>query len=342
MLTSQSCRNAAAALLGVALAVFGLTARAEIEPQNASFTLMEENDAFAGPDRHYTQGIKLSYFHAEGHLPFGLSKVVDWLPEWGFRESVGRVGYDVGQMFYTPGDKLTATVVTNDRPYAGWLYAGLILQRRGIGWWEKPMLESLELELGVVGPWSLAQETQDFGHKILKFGNAQGWANQLPNEPGLLLKYSRWLRLPVARAAFFESDFIPHGGVSLGNINTSLRLGGMWRVGVRLPDDFGTQNIESLQTAAGSYPRNGRPGWGGYVFAGAEGRAVAYNEFLDGSVFHTSHSVAKEAFVGDFQCGAVLVLHHVEIGYLHTFRSKEFVKQTTDDSFGSIYFRVRF
>jgi len=50
-------------------------------------------------------------------------------------------------------------------------------------------------------------------------------------------------------------------------------------------------------------------GW--YVFAGAEGRVVAHNIFLDGNSFATSQSVPKKTLVADFQIGAAIILYGV-------------------------------
>jgi hypothetical protein len=296
----------------------------------------------AGTDRHYTQGIRLSYFNSEDQFPLVGSNVVRLLPGWGFCESVARVGYSLGQSIYTPADVRSIVLVPGDRPYAGWLYAGMILQRRGPGWWNQPMLESLELDFGVVGPWSLGEQAQQFAHEVLGFGRAHGWDNQLHNEPGVLLKYARSVRLNTGRISCLESELIPQAGFSLGNINTSVRLGATARVGVRLPDDFGVQTIDDLQTSAGSVPTGGRPGWGGYLFASAEGRAVGYNEFLDGNVLYSSHQVSREPLVAEYRFGAVLVLHHLEMGYIHVVRSREFAGQNSLDAFGSIQVRVRF
>ena len=119
------------------LAVLGccngaLTAFGQVTNQGPVFTVLEENDLVVRTDRHYTQGIKLAYFQADGDLPWGAKQFYGWLPDWGFTEHVGKFGYAVGQNMFTPADISTPELLPDDRPYAGWLYAGFILHRRGV------------------------------------------------------------------------------------------------------------------------------------------------------------------------------------------------------------------
>src|SRR3546814_3930883 len=68
---------------------------------------------------------------------------------------------------YTPEDGTRTDLVTDDRPYAGLLYAGVAWNRR-----LRPtdasyeVLDVRELTLGVIGPWSLARESQDLVHDV--------------------------------------------------------------------------------------------------------------------------------------------------------------------------------
>ncbi len=170
--------------------VLGLHCVANAEPgrQGAVFTVIEENDLVVDTDRHYTQGIKLSYLHEDGYLPLGSGWLNDALPKPGLVPEAAKFGYSIGQNIYTPGNINTQQLLANDRPYAGWLYLGFILQRRGKSFGDHPTLEDIELELGVVGPASLADRAQTWVHEIRGSGKPLGWEHQLKNEPGLRLK----------------------------------------------------------------------------------------------------------------------------------------------------------
>lgn len=90
-------------------------------------------------------------------------------PDWALRgarlfplfpkEGAVRIGYALGQDMYTPKDISLRNPPLDDQPYAGWLYgsAGLIAETGR-------QLDQLELTVGMVGPASLAEETQKRVH----------------------------------------------------------------------------------------------------------------------------------------------------------------------------------
>src|SRR5882724_3597663 len=94
-------------------------------------SLTWENDATFGTDRHYTQGARISYYSSDDALPKWLRRLSDGLPAIGLDVQARKFGLAVGQEIYTPEDLQTASAITTDRPYAGWLYTRLSLQRRG-------------------------------------------------------------------------------------------------------------------------------------------------------------------------------------------------------------------
>jgi hypothetical protein len=339
-----SSKRTAAFAFGLAISVFNSNSlRAQSYDQGPIFSVIEENDLVVKTDRHYTQGIKLSYLHADGFLPGWSTNFYEDLPEFGFEKAVGKFGYEIGQNIYTPADLQSSQLLRNDRPYGGYLYIGAILQRRGSNWLQRPFLESFQLDIGVIGPWALGKEAQTWVHELRDFDLPQGWRNQIKNEPAIELKYLRSARFSFLKFDPIEFDFIPHSGFSLGNVEATARLGGQIRIGLNLPDDFGIQTIDSLATSSGGFSKSQTDShWGAYVFAGSEGKAVLHNAFLDGNLFRSSHSVEKEYLVGDFKAGFALVLAHIELGYTFTFRTPEFHGQTESDSFGSFFLKAKF
>ena len=302
--------------------------------------LTEENDCFAGTDRHYTQGFRAVYLGSE-------SSAACWLRQfaaYGIRVDSWRWGFEIGQSLFTP-ENLTATEpLPNDRPYAGWLYAGPVLQRRGVDSIAGlPALENVQLQLGVVGPGALARQTQESAHFIGGFQKAAGWQNQLGNEPGGALKYERTWRFASGALRDWNAELLPQAGGSLGNVDTSARFGAMLRAGWRLPDDFGVQNIDSLAIAdGGSWVGATSRRLGFYIFARAEGRAVGYNEFLDGNLFRDSPHITKRPFVGELQGGVVFIFARMELSLMLIYRTKEFDGQDCEDTFGSVSLQVDF
>src|SRR4051812_40172793 len=120
------------------------------------FSLKWENDAVDGTDKHYTQGARLEYFSSDNSLPNWLEAFSDVLPAIGYDMQAQKFGLGVAQEIYTPEDLTNSVLVLNDRPYAGWLYGRALLQRRGPGPMGTMARETLRLDLGVIGPESLA------------------------------------------------------------------------------------------------------------------------------------------------------------------------------------------
>ncbi|MGH6947373.1 MAG: lipid A deacylase LpxR family protein [Kiloniellales bacterium] len=294
------------------------------------FTLQVENDTVVATDAHYTNGIQVSLLSPETAVPQWLDGIWDQVAP--LEQGAGRrVGYTFGQTMFTPGDIDRSDLILDDRPYAGWLYGGVSLLS-----YDENNLGTLSLEVGVVGPLSLADETQSFWHDVIGVDRAEGWDNQLENEPGLVLSYERKWRRGIAFPLIgLEVDATPHVGVSLGNIYTYGAGGLTLRIGEELAKDFGPPRIRPSLPGT-SYFLSGR-NFDWYLFAGVEGRVVGRNIFLDGNTFRDSHSVDKKLFVGDFQVGVVLSFYDsVRLAYTHVLRSKEFEGQDDADRFGAV------
>lgn len=334
---SKVWSNRSVAILAYGILTSSLTAQTYDHGPSLSF--LEDNDIFVGKDRHYTQGAKISYLHGDGFLPGIIGSCDETLPEWWFEKKASQFGYQIGQSIYTPANLKTTAPQPNDRPFAGWLYVGLILQRRGVTSSEHPLQESFEIQAGVIGEAAGAEFAQRVTHK----NEPLGWQNQLKNEPGINLRYQRSVRYSVNLFKGLKSEFIPYGGASLGSVDTSIRAGGQLRLGTNLPDDFGVQTARSLASPSGGRSRSEpETPVGFYFFGGAEGRAVLHDTSLDGNLFHNSASIAKEYFTGELRVGVVLQLAHWEFGYTHVFLSPEFRGQTTTDTFGSAFVKLRF
>ena len=336
---------AAAALL---LSISKISA-AELTQTNfgAVFNVIDENDAwgnFFGPhqDRHYTHGIKLAYLAASDAFP----KTVAWLnrfPSCGMEQPVGRVGFVIGQNMYTPEDILDPNPIPNDRPYAGWLYVGTLFQRQARVNPHLAALEGFEVNLGIVGPQSYADEMQRISHQW-RFPEdiPQGWANQLQNEPGLVLKYARLWRWSLSERSAKYFDVIPRAGFELGNVNTFGVAGASFRLGYNLPDDFGVQIIDSPASVNGVQSQR-KNGFSIYAFGGVDGRAVLQDIALDGNTFCQSASVNKYTFVNDLVWGfAVQPCRHLELSFTHVVRSRQFEGQLGKDIFGALAVKCMF
>jgi len=204
-------------------------------------------------------------------------------------------------------------------------------------------MENFEINIGIVGPDSQADDTQKWIHRW-RFPEdiPQGWDHQIKNEPGLVLKYARlwrWSPIPGGGKYF---DLLPRAGVELGNVATFGTVGGAARLGYNLPPDFGPQIIDSPSSATGGLSHRSN-GFSIYTFAGVDGRAVARDITLDGNTFESSAHVEKYNFVDDLSWGVVCQpCRHIEFSYTQITRSKEFYGQVNKDVFGSLDLKFMF
>ncbi len=304
-----------------------------------------ENDIFSGTDANYTNGVKFSWISPDlteyteaGTLPdwmYGIVKVLPFINEPGLQRNVS---ISLGQNMYTPEDLSETGLIPDDRPYAGWLYLAVGFHNKTEDW-----MDTIELNAGVVGPASLAEQAQKFVHKIKNAEEPMGWGNQLENEPAINLIWERKYKLfRFDLGSRFGMDNITHFGMSAGTVFTYGNFGTTFRLGWNLPRDFGSATIRMAgDTDAPTSvldPRfDGRYPLGFHIFIGAEGRAIARDAFLDGNLYRDSHRVEKKNFVGDFATGASIILGRWKLSYTNVTRTRTFKGQDLNKhSFGSI------
>jgi len=329
-----------AKILTLSILAFPIVATAE-EPDTSGkedskgiFSLVVENDKFAGSDQDYTNGVRLAWSSSEKDTPDWANSVAHLLPIPS--DANKRITLAVGQNMYTPADTATTLPQPNDHPYAGWLYGSI-----GVVADTGTTLDNVMLTLGVVGPMALGEEIQNGFHGLIGSEKSRGWDNQLDNEPGLILTYERkWKEFFELSALGMETDIMPHVGVNLGNINTDATVGGTLRLGFDLPEDYGPPRIRpSLPGSDFFVPSED---WGGYFFATVEERAVARNIFLDGNTFSDSLSVDKKNFVGSLQLGVATTYGDTRISYSQVFMTKEYETQQQASEFGTLTVSYRF
>lgn len=302
-----------------------------------------ENDFFGGgTDRHFSHGTRIECLTPPLQVITDTADKLPWFTTERARSSdrnelEARVSFSLGQNIYTPEDTATSQLIKDDRPYAGWLYLGFgLVANQGAKRYDK-----LELEIGLVGPYSFAKDVQTFWHSLFGLQVPNGWDNQLKTEPGAVLYYEQTRRFERQDVCLgLNADVLPHFGGALGNIFTYAAAGVTFRIGSKLSDDFGPPRIRpSLPGSAYFHPDRG---FNWYLFAGLEGRAILHNIFLDGNTFKESHSVDKKYFVGDFQAGLVVQWNRFRITYTQIFRTKEFDGQDRGDVYGSLSLSYHF
>ena len=336
-----------------------------------------ENDLFANTDRNYTNGVAFTAVSLDiaGSLrteclptPIRLHAELIKFLNPGFWSDAGDIAHSqnvvvkFGQSMYTPSDPLRTDLIAEDRPYAGLLYVGMSWNRRThAAQSDTERLDTREITLGVIGPWSLAEPAQNLIHDAIGAERFLGWNHQLKNEPALQLamdrKFKDYRGDGVIRPGF-SADSIRSIGLRLGNIETSVALGIEGRIGWNIPNDFGTYPIrpgaENRPPSAASIRGTSNeatriasgPRAGVHLFGTLEAKYVAHDFSLDGNLFRSSHQVTRRPWVAQAAIGlsaqGLVSGHGAKLAVMRVYRTREFREQASNQAYGSVALSIEY
>lgn len=341
---------------------------------NSTMSLRMDNAALTfGPpdDASYTQRLQ---FSVQPHEPlyapcvesdacFSASRLARFAERLNFLRDadadedahVARAEFVLGQDFYTPDDVTVSSIQYDDRPYAGWLYAGVRVHNirqpsivaggqpgeRSVGW-QGDRVRTVGLDVGVVGPWSMAGPTQKWWHRDIRGAKyPNGWHHQLDNEPGFILFAREQRRVASGTVGKrLTADLLGSGELAAGNIQVYAQAGVTARIGRNLPRGFTPDTLNGAGRGRLFDSNDGRSRSSSiraYAFLSLAARAVAHDIFLDGSLFRDSpHTVDKEALVGMASLGAGLETGRWSIIASFTHQSPQFEAQMQAERLGML------
>lgn len=296
-----------------------------------------ENDAVAGTDENYSNGISLAASREGKGLP-GL--VWDTV---GLKDPAGEyfLSYEIGQIIITPSDTRRVPPDPKDRPYAGLLYIALSTQ-----WRTDHDFHGLKFVTGVVGPFSLAEETQRWFHRLIGNDVPKGWDYQLKNEPILNLVYEFRHSIRAKEAVVGPNlELIPVFNLMAGNVLVQGQMGLQIRAGYNIPRDFGSSQIRgfgNLPLPSAHCLRNSQARWGVYAFISLGGAVVGRNVTLDGNTFCEGPHVSKKPGYGISEVGISAWVNHLQLTASLVYWTKEFETQKHESKFGTLTVTVYF
>lgn len=288
----------------------------------AQWSFRLDNDKWAsGSDRHYTHGTRIS--RRSSDVPVWIRRAAAPLACMACT-AAGEVTFSLGQEIYTPEETWRTELVTADRPYAGWSYAGAALRAaRPTEHERRTAYNVIGVQVGIVGPASLAEEVQELIHAQKGVAMPAGWDHQLSNELGFVAMYERGFDRSFGRRARHAVG--PYFAAVFGNVLTHAAGG------VRLAAGSGSSGSRLVARSGG---------W--QAFLELEARAVLRNLFLDGNTRGASHSVEREPFIGRAAAGLGYAYGagRLRIALATETRSREFVGQSQPDRFTSLTFSL--
>lgn len=314
-------------------------------PGGRAFQLSIENDSHnlggPGSDQAYTNGFKITSIYPSNEIP-------DWMKtslelsdriQKELKKSKFNFSLSLGQQLYTPQNISDKNLITNDRPYAAWLFlsTGAYMKNASHS-------HSIEVSLGVVGPEAMGEKVQNSFHSLIGTFPAKGWSNELKSEPTLQTHYQQRLIYKKWKDQKSSSslDILPFWGGSVGNVRLDAHLGSMVRWGYNVPDDFGPARPSAHEGHSFVKPSADlSKKYSLYGFAAQRASFVARDIFLDGNTFRSSYRVKKYPVVTETELGAVTHYQAYSAVWRFVVRSPEFEEKSRFNSFASVTLEVQ-
>ncbi len=235
-------------------------------------------------DRYFTNGITIGLQAAW----LGLSPVQKLMLPYRHKAFVA-YKLSIVQDMYTPTDTRMAPSLSNDRPYASYLYLGF---RKTLADPLRRLKIASQLDLGYLGPYSPGSYLQTMVHKTFPTNDMPlGWETQINTD--IILNYT----VHVQKAILMKENItlLAGGEVKAGTLYTNAGAGLQLQAGKAEPV-FGLS--ENEQWTKTEY----------YFFARTNVHFVAYNALLQGGMFNhnnvfTLQGTEIQHVVGDAEAG---------------------------------------
>jgi len=303
-------------LLLTSLAGFGQSFKNE-------FGFKTENDAYLATlnDRYYTNGLFIYFRRAIDPAKFS--------------DKIEKKTYEisVGQKMYTPYWGQVAKKEDQDRPFAGYLYASGAYSV----FFKKESVLKTSVEIGTVGPNSLAQDAQRFLHKTVGFYTPDGWDYQIKNELAINLaaQYSKLL----VRSNDQIVDLSGQGYANLGTTFSGLGASVLFRAG-RLNQLFNSAYHNAVIGNAKTSALNKSEF---FFYAKPQLNIVAYDATIQGSLFNDDSPVTfgTKPIVFEQQFGVNYSSKRFTADFNIIFKTKEVESIAKAQNYGglSLYYR---
>ncbi|TLX74689.1 lipid A deacylase LpxR family protein [Labilibacter sediminis] len=274
-----------------------------------SYKLIWENDVMFQTDYYYTQGLAMELIHS--HFQKNPVNHLFFFNKFNTNKQV--YGISLHQQMFTPLDIKKENILYGDRPYAGLLYLKSFSKSANT---EKKYLIKSELDIGLIGPSSLADITQYKFHEISDNHLPNGWINQIKQVPIINYNVSYYKGIYETNS----STFMAYGRGRIGSLYDDIQLGIEYR--------FGYLNSFFETIGEDTYLKSNK--WQAYLTLSPNLTFVGYNATLQGNVFKKNHQTYIirpddiERVVYGFDGSASIIFKGVGISYQLNFQSPEF------------------
>lgn len=220
---------------------------------NHKISFTHDNDLYFITDRYYSAGNHLSYTTRIKNNDNKLSIL----------------NFTLGQNIYTPDKKALPDTTRFDRPFAGWLFFKTEFTQSS-----EDEIWSWQLDLGLTGPQSLADNAQRNYHRLIG-EQLPSWYLQIPNDfhSNVGLRFQK---------GFSENKFISYTKAKLGTKDIYIQNG------VEL---FWGSHHRFNQNSFTGMPKHNDKEW--FVNFGSYYKYVFYNALIEGHLFNNNAVFTK-------------------------------------------------
>jgi len=292
--------------------------------------IISENDNYALQlrDGYYTNGFMLRFSRAKDLSKSDHQKN---LPE----KIVQR--YELGQMILNPVRFDSLNVATQDRPFAGYLYARFEQYR----FYGANSMWQWSTSIGTIGTHSYAQQVQRWYHNAMGIYDVKGWSSQLHNEWSLNfgMQYARSIfKKPQEQRRY---DISPVVQANLGNAFTDIGAGLLFRAGIMENYSNSAHWGARVSSEKNKAPKHHKEF---YFFVHPFITWQAYNAVLEGGVFANDKGpkiAAPEPFYFTTHIGFKFAQNRWTWGMHYITRSRQAKNQMLKENLVSIQLAYR-
>lgn len=309
----------------VALIISVFSINAYSQTYKNEFGFRSDNDSYLaqGSDRYYTNGLFIHFRRA--------------LNQQNLKEGIEKKIYEItaGQEIYNPYSGSAPDPARQDRPFAGYLYAG-----GAISWfYTNESILKTSVKIGTTGPNSLAEDGQELLHNTVGFYTLEGWDYQIKNAVtvNLSAQYARLLHRSSNNAIDFSFEGYANAGTTFNGAGAGMlfRAGGI------------NQLFNSSYTNAviGNNPKTkALVKREVFFYAKPQLNFIAYDATIQGSLFNNNDPVTfgVKPIVFAQQIGFNYSSQRFTFDFGMVFKTKEVKSTAKAHQYGSISMFYRF
>ncbi|SEC90279.1 hypothetical protein SAMN04489761_3917 [Tenacibaculum sp. MAR_2009_124] len=293
---------------------------------STEFSFINDNDLYISfqQDRYYTNGMFFNYRFISKDSTLQIAKKI--------------FNIEVGHKIFTPFKAVVQSPEQHDRPFAGYLYGALGIHH----FFENNSFLKNSIEIGIIGPGSMAEELQNFIHDIYGFRRAIGWKYQIRNAFALNFKSSFGKTITKNTLNHFDVTWI--NTANFGTVLTSISTGFHSRIGLKpLQRIINSIAFNSSLNKKGSDLYNEKEA---FFYIKPQIEYVLYDATIQGSFLNTSSPITYSAmpFVFTTEFGIRFTAGNFNFGYAVNYHSKKLksIQVPRGNFFGTIQINYQF